>query len=511
MELIYYIISLASAFSFFIFMLLNKKVQSKNLPPSPLWLPILGHLYLLKHPLHRTLHHLSQTYGPVYFLWFGSRPALVVSNPSMAEECFTKNDIIFANRPHVIVGKYLSYDYTTVGSSNYGDLWKNLRRVATVELLSPTRLNMFFDIRQEEVKNLVKNLFSESKLGFTRVEMKSRCSELPFNIIMRMVTGKRYFGNEVEERIEEEAKRFRELIREMLEASVSSNPGDFLPIFGWFDFQNIEKRMSTLMSKVDTFMEELIEERRHKCHNLDQDVGNMSKTMVDAMLSLQDSDPQYYSDKIIKGMILTMLTGGSDTSSTTIEWAMSLLLNNQEVLKKATSEIDICISQGRLVEESDLHNLPYIQAIVNETLRLFPAGPLLIPHENSEACTVGGYDVPRGTMLFVNAWSIQRDPRVWDEPTCFKPERFCDGGGEGELGYKFLPFGMGRRRCPGVVLANKVVGLALATLIQCFEWERVSVELVDMSEGTGITMPKAIPLEAMCKAREGMMHVLTQI
>ncbi|XP_047316361.1 cytochrome P450 81Q32-like [Impatiens glandulifera] len=501
-----YLISLIITTILFIFLLnlIFKRNLNQNLPPSPPSLPILGHLHLLKKPLHRTLHHLSQTYGPVYLLRFGSRLALVVSSPSLAEECFIKNDVVFANRPRLMSGKHLSYNYNTVGASSYGHLWRNLRRVATVELLSATKLNMFLDIRQDEVKSMVKNLFmeSKSKQGFTRVEMQSRCSELSFNIIMRMVAGNRYFGHK--SNAIEEAERFRTIIREIFELAGAS-PEDFIPILRWIDYKNIEKRMLAVRDKVDVFMQRLIEEHRH--HGGDE---IRSKTMVDGMLSLQDIDPQYNSDEIIKGMIMTMLSAGTDTSSVTIEWAMSLILNNPEVLKKAASEINDCVGQDRLVNETDLSKLPYIQSIANETLRLFPAAPLLLPHENSEACTIGGYDVPRGTILFVNAWAIHRDSSIWEEPTKFKPERFSHGGEECE-GFKWIPYGMGRRKCPGGGLANKVVCLALAALVQCFEWERVSVELVDMLEGSGLTMPKAVPLEAMCKAREEMVDVLKQL
>lgn len=188
---------------------------------------------------------------------------------------------------------------------------------------------------------------------------------------------------------------------------------------------------------------------------------------------------------------------------------MSLLLNHPDVLKKARAQVDKYIGHERLVQETDLPNLPYIQCIINETLRLFPAGPLLVPHESSADCTIGGFDVARGTMVLVNAWAIHRDPMIWDDALSFKPERFEKLGND--HGHRFLPFGMGRRQCPGAGLANKIVTLALASLIQCFEWERVSEELVDLSEGKGLTMPKEAPLEAMCKARQRISHVLTEL
>lgn len=200
-----------------------------------------------------------------------------------------------------------------------------------------------------------------------------------------------------------------------------------------------------------------------------------------------------------------MVVAGTDTSIMTVEWGMSLLLNHPDVLQKAKREIDSTIGHHRLLEEQDLPNLHYLQNIISETLRLFPAGPLLLPHESSADFRLGGYDIPRGTVLLVNAWAIHRDPDVWDDPTSFKPERFQ--GREVET-QKFMPFGMGRRACPGAGLGQRMVGLGLGSLIQCFDWERVGSEDIDFAEGVGLTMPKLKPLEAMCKPREIMSKAL---
>lgn len=201
-----------------------------------------------------------------------------------------------------------------------------------------------------------------------------------------------------------------------------------------------------------------------------------------------------------------LLLAGTDTSAGTMEWAISLLLNNLEVLKKAQAEIDDVVGKNRLVEESDLSRLPYLHCIINETLRMYPASPLLFPHESSKDCVVGGFRIPCGTTLLVNLWAIHYDPKIWEEPTKFKPERFQGLEGNRD-GFKFMPFGSGRRGCPGEGLATRVVGLALASLIQCFEWERIGKEEVDMSERRGITMPKAIPLEVRCRAR----HIMNKV
>ncbi|XP_030454574.1 isoflavone 3'-hydroxylase-like [Syzygium oleosum] len=503
-----YILSAASSLFFLLFLFKLQRSSKRNLPPGPPSLPIIGHLLLVKEPVHRTLQSLSDRYGPVLSLSFGSRPVVVVSSPSAAEECFTRNDIVLANRPCMLAGKIMAYGNTTIGTAPYGPHWRNLRRLTALELLSPHRLAGSLAVRREEVGLLVRSLHEAAASarggGFARVEMRSRLQELSFNIIMRMVSGKRYFGSAIDAGDAEVAGRFREVIKEMFELS-GTDPGDFLPALRKVvDFKGRERRMVEAAKRSDAILQGLIDEVRSRRRRSDGGREVESKTMIDTMLS------EGYSDDIIKGHIMTMLSAGTDTSAATIEWAMSLLLNHPDIMKKARAELDDVVGRDRLAGEVDIHKLPCLQNIINEALRLFPPGPLLVPHESTEDCTVGGFDVPRGTMILVNAWAIQRDPKVWDDPTSFKPER-CEGL-EGDHSYRLLPFGMGRRSCAGAGLANIVVSSALAALIQCFEWERVGEEPVDLSEGTGLTMPKREPLEAMCKARECMnANVLAQL
>lgn len=205
----------------------------------------------------------------------------------------------------------------------------------------------------------------------------------------------------------------------------------------------------------------------------------------------------------------SLLLGGSETSSTTLQWAMANLLNNPDILKKATSEIDLHVGNERLIEESDMANLPFLQHIINETLRMYATAPLLVPHESNKEVTVSGYEIPPGTMLLVNVYHIQRSPEIWDEPTKFKPERFEK---ENAKDAKWMiPFGMGRRRCPGEALAMCKMSLILGTLIQCFDWERVGGKPIDMTEGSGLTLPMAVPLEALYQPRQAMIKVLSEL
>jgi cytochrome P450 len=303
MEIPFYLYVLLFLFLYF---LTKHLVQTrKRLPPSPaLSLPIIGHLYLFKKPLHRTFAKLSNQHGPLLFMSFGSRPALLVSSPTLAEECFTKNDIVFANRPRLLAGKHLGYNYTTLVWASYGHHWRNLRRIASVELLSSNRLQMFYGIRVDEVRSLIHRLSQRSKGDeFQTVDMKSTFFELTLNVLMRMVAGKRYYGEKVAEL--EGASKFKKIVMETFQLSGATNIGDFLPVLKWVGSRGLEKRLAILQRKRDKFMQDLIEEHRRSRGDRDPAFEERdSKTMIDVLLSLQEAEPEYYTDEIIRGMTL---------------------------------------------------------------------------------------------------------------------------------------------------------------------------------------------------------------
>ncbi|CAL5366837.1 unnamed protein product [Camellia sinensis] len=274
---------------------------------------------------------------------------------------------------------------------------------------------------------------------------------MTFNIVMRMIAGNWYYDDDLSNY--EAAKEFRELVIEAFE-------------YG-------EKNLGRIHKKMDAFLQDLINEHRH---------DKSKNTMIDHLLSLQESHPDYYADEIIRGLILAymcganlvvigveafkellsvMILGGTNTSAVTVEWTLSLLVNHPEVLKKARAKVDTHVGQERLIDEPDLSKLHYLQVIISETFRLFPTEPLLLPHISSDDCIIEGYNMPCDTILLVNAWAIHGSPKVWDDPTSFKPEWF-EGG---EVGHKLMPFGLGRRACLGVGMAQRMLGSALGSLI----------------------------------------------
>ncbi|GMN74377.1 hypothetical protein TIFTF001_053842, partial [Ficus carica] len=275
--------------------------------------------------------------------------------------------------------------------------------------------------------------------------MKMLLFELTLNVMMRTIAGKRYYGESVAE--VEEARTFQDIVKETFRMGTASNISDFLPFMKLLGTSDYEKKLIELQRKRDDFMQYLIEEHRKNMGKIRED---RMKTMSEVLLKLQESEPDYYTDDMIRGLLLVLFSAGTDTSAGTMEWALSLLLNHPEVMEKACAELENCVGHDRLVDESDLNNLPYLQCIIKETMRLFPAGPLLIPHESSEECKMN--------------------------PTSFKPGRFKDVEGM-KYGFKYIPFGTGRRGCPGENFAVRIVGLNLGLLIQCFEWERLGKEL----------------------------------
>ncbi|KAK4599282.1 hypothetical protein RGQ29_009370 [Quercus rubra] len=504
MENFYLYLALILSTVFFIIKLLNHR--NKNLPPSPFSLPIIGHLHLLKQPLHQTLETLSLQYGPILSLKFGSRSILVVSSPSAVEECFTKNDIIFANRPQTMSGDRLTYNCTAPVWAPYGHLWRNLRRVSTIEIFSHISLQKSSTIREEVVYSLLRQLFKVSNIEPQKVDFKYLSTLLVSNIMMRILAGKPCVGEEFT--CVDVGKKLLKEFKEVYFASLAVNICDFFPILRWVGYKGLEKKMIRIHRKRDEALGRLMEEISRLNNDNIIDVEK-KRTLIETLFSLRKSDPEFFSDDVIKSLTLMMLIAGTDTTATTIEWAMSLLLNHPEVLQKVKAEIDKQVGDERLINDLDLAKLPYLRCVINETLRLYPTSPLLLPHFSSADCTVGGFHIPRGTILLVNAWSMHRDPKFWEKPTKFEPERFEEINGERE-GFKFIPFGIGRRVCPGAGMAMRVISLALGSLIQCFDWEMVEKE-TDMTSSFGFLMAKTQPLEAVCTPCTSMTNILSQL
>ncbi|KQK13081.1 isoflavone 3'-hydroxylase [Brachypodium distachyon] len=519
-----YIAALSLAFVFLLhYLLKGKRSNGGNLPPSPPAIPILGHLHLVEKPLHAALWRLAGRLGPVFSLRLGSRPVVVVSSPELAKECFTEHDVTFADRPQFPSQLLVSFGGTALATASYGPHWRNLRRVAAVHLLSAHRVAaMSSGVISAEVRAMARRLFRASAdgSGGARVQLKRRLFELSLSVLMEAIAQTKATrpddadGDDTDMSVE--AQEFKKVVDEIIPHLGTANLWDYLPVLRWFDVFGVRNKILAAVRRRDAFLGRLIEAERRRLEEEGGGEGDQQgekTSMIAVLLTLQKTEPEVYTDTMITALCANLFGAGTETTSTTTEWAMSLLLNHPEVLKKAQAEMDASVGTSRLVTADDVaHRLPYLQHIVSETLRLYPAAPMLLPHQSSADCKIGGYTVPRGTMLLVNAYAIHRDPAAWGPaPEEFRPERFEDASNKGEELPLMLPFGMGRRKCPGETLALRTVGMVLGTLVQCFEWERVGGVEVDMTQGTGLTMPKAVPLEAVCRPRAAMRDVLQKL
>jgi cytochrome P450 len=319
--------------------------------------------------------------------------------------------------------------------------------------------------------------------------------EFIFDIMVRLIlTHKSYLVSV------EEVEEFKEIITVTTSELLGAfNLGDYIPFLRWLDLQGCERAMKKLNRRRDKFLQRAIDNSR-LCIKEEND-----ESLIDVLIHLMDKAEDFFSDEaIVKATAISIIIGATDTYATTTEWAMATLLQRPEVLKRAQEELDVVVGSERVLEESDLPNLKYLEAIVKETLRLYPAGPLLLPHMAAAPCTVGGYYVPAGTELLLNAWGIHRDPAVWERPLEFEPERFLNSSSPDLNGhdFKYIPFGYGRRACPGMWVALRMLLLTVGRLLQSFDWSIPDgIEGVDMNEGRALTLHKAVPLEAAIKPR----------
>nr|WMY25283.1 tropinone synthase [Hyoscyamus niger] len=482
--------------------------KSPKLPPQiPGSWPIIGHLRGFGEdknvPLARTFGKLSDQYGPIFTIKLGMFRYCVINNWEAAKDCFAIHDKELAARPISLAAEHYGYNYARFSFANYGPYYCQVRKLVLQNVLSYTRLEKIKHVRISEVENSINELYNECPKV---INMSQWFEKLTLNIIVKMISGKRYESLDKDE----EAQCFRRAFAKIMYLAGQFILYDAIPfqIFKYVDFQGHIKTMKQIYKDLDDILQSWVNEHMKKDKKVNGGDDEEEEDCIDAMLSVtkpEDFKPYGYTrDTVIKATVLSMILDGSDTTAVHLTWLMSLLLNNPHVMKHAQEEIDNKVGTERWVEESDIKDLVYLQAIVKEALRLYPPAPLLVPHEAVKDCNVAGYYIPKGTRLFPNAWKIQRDPRVYSDPDKFMPERFLnehsnvDARGQH---FEFIPFGSGRRSCPGINFATLVAHLTISRLIQGFTFDTPSNLPVDMIEGLGITMPKANPVEVVITPR----------
>ncbi|XP_071741954.1 trimethyltridecatetraene synthase-like [Rutidosis leptorrhynchoides] len=471
-----------------------------NPPPGPKPWPIIGNLNLMGTLPHHSIHELSKKYGQVMQLKFGSKNVLVASSVEAAKIILKTQDVTFACRPKTAAGKYTTYNYSDITWSPYGAYWRQARKMCLMVLFSAKRLESYEYIRVEETNSLLKTIFKSKGTG---ILLKDLLSTVSLNVISRMVLGKRYLDESEDSIVSPDD--FKKMLDELFLLNGVFNIGDSIPWLDFMDLQGYIKRMKTVGKKFDRFLEHVLDE--HNARRKAEGEKFVATDMVDLLLELAD-DPDLdvkLERHGVKAFTQDLLAGGTESSAVTVEWAISEILKRPEIFEKATEELDRVIGKNKWVREKDMPNLPYIESIAKETMRLHPVAPMLVPRKARENCKVLGYDVTEGTQVFVNVWTIGRDPTLWDNPDEFYPDRFI-GKNIDVKGHDFslLPFGSGRRMCPGYSLGLKVIELTLANLLHGFNWKlpgTMNKDDLDMNEIFGLSTPKKFPLVTVAEPR----------
>nr|AMQ91109.1 flavone synthase II [Lonicera japonica]AMX23489.1 flavone synthase II [Lonicera japonica] len=493
-------------------LLLLLKVFKKNHklrpPPSPFTLPIIGHLHLLGPLIHQSFHRLSTLYGPLIQLKIGYIPCVVASTPELAKEFLKTHELAFSSRKHSAAIKLLTYD-VSFAFSPYGPYWKFIKKTCTFELLGTRNMNHFLPIRTNEIRRFLQVMLEKAKAS-EGVNVTEELIKLTNNVISQMMFSTRSSGTEGE------AEEMRTLVREVTQIFGEFNVSDFIKLCKNIDIGGFKKRSKDIQKRYDALLEKIISERESERARRGKNRETLGeeggKDFLDMMLDTMEDgkcEVEITRDHI-KALVLDFLTAATDTTAIAVEWTLAELISNPEVFDKAREEIDKVVGKHRLVTELDTPNLPYIHAIIKESFRLHPPIPLLI-RKSVQDCTVGGYHISANTILFVNIWAIGRNPKYWESPMKFWPERFLESNGPGPVGsmdikghhYELLPFGSGRRGCPGMALAMQELPVVLAAMIQCFNWKPVTLdgEELDMSERPGLTAPRAHDLVCVPSAR----------
>ncbi|CAO2034673.1 unnamed protein product [Urochloa humidicola] len=470
----------------------------KRLPPSPPALPLIGHVHLVGALPHVNLRGLSKRHSgceDLMTIRLGAVPTVVASSARAAQAVLRTHDQSFASRVRSICGDVLSYGTSDIVFAPYGERWRLAKKLATTHLLSAKKVLSYRAAREEEVA-LVINKIHGAAVTRAVVDMSELLSKFTNDMVCRAVAG-RSFRAEGRDRV------FKQLIDEGLALLSGFNLENFYPglaraaggVLVRSARKNAERQRDGWNRLLDKVIDEHAREKAISLAEQNEDGGgrDQESDLIHVLLSVQD---EYgLTRESIKAILVNMFAAGTDTVYLVLEFAMAELMLHQEVMAKLQQEVRSSIPKGQnTINESDLIQMTYLKAVIKETLRLHPPSPLLVPHSCLEDCDVESFHVPAGTTLLINVWAIGRDPKVWDAAEEFIPERFIQneeskGVDFRGMDFQLLPFGAGRRMCPGMNFGLASIEILLANLVYHFDWELpMGVDNIDMTEVFGLTV-----------------------
>ncbi|XP_012851535.1 PREDICTED: ferruginol synthase-like [Erythranthe guttata] len=476
------------------------KLRNTKLPPGPFPLPIIGNtLHLGRNRAHRSLAKLSKTYGPLMYLKLGTIQTIVASSPEMAREILQKHDQVCSNRTVSLAAQATNHHNGSIAYLPAGSKWRIFRQICKEHLFTAHKLQSSEALRQEKLQQL-RDYLHECCGSGRIVDIGEVAFVTSLNLISTTLFSPDFshFGFD-------SVQEMKGTIRGLMNVLGTPNLADYFPVLKLIDPQGIKRKAEGYFGKLLAMFDEIISERmQSRCMPSSLDYPKKND-LLEVIIDLNLESDYDLSLEDIKHFLLVSVFSFSpwiydESSSNTTEWAMAELLRNPKIMSKAKDELKTVIGENKQVGESDISKLPYLCAMIKEAFRCYPGGPVLIPHKADTNVEINGYMVPKDSQILVNVWAMGRDSSIWSNADMFEPERFLDN----EIEYRghdfeFIPFGSGRRICPGMPLARIMVHLMVASLIHNFEWKLepgMKPEEIDMNDVLGLSLQKAVPLEA---------------
>ncbi|XP_008788521.1 trans-cinnamate 4-monooxygenase-like [Phoenix dactylifera] len=445
------------------------KLRGKRLrlPPGPLPVPVFGNWLQVGDDLnHRNLSALARRFGDILLLRMGQRNLVVVSSPSLAREVLHTQGVEFGSRTRNVVFDIFTGKGQDMVFTVYGEHWRKMRRIMTVPFFTNKVVQQYRTGWEDEAARVVADVKADPKAATEGIVLRRRLQLMMYNNMYRIMFDRRFESEE-----DPLFLRLRALNgeRSRLAQSFEYNYGDFIPILRPFLRGYLKICKEVKERRLQLFKDYFLEERKKLSSTKPADNAEL-KCAIDHILDAEKKG-EINEDNVLY-IVENINVAAIETTLWSIEWAIAELVNHPEIQQKLCKELDTVLGPGVQVTEPDTHKLPYLQAVIKETLRLRMAIPLLVPHMNLHDAKLGGYDIPAESKILVNAWLLANNPDHWKKPEEFRPERFLQEEAKVEANgndFRYLPFGVGRRSCPGIILALPILGITIGRLVQNFE------------------------------------------
>ncbi|XP_035546337.1 trans-cinnamate 4-monooxygenase [Juglans regia] len=445
------------------------KLRGKRfkLPPGPIPVPVFGNWLQVGDDLnHRNLTDMAKKFGDIFLLRMGQRNLVVVSSPDLAKEVLHTQGVEFGSRTRNVVFDIFTGKGQDMVFTVYGEHWRKMRRIMTVPFFTNKVVQQHRFGWEDEAAGVVEELKKTPEASTTGIVIRRRLQLMMYNNMYRIMFHRRF--ESVDDPLFVKLRALNGE-RSRLAQSFEYNYGDFIPILRPFLRGYLKICKEVKERRLQLFKDYFIDERKKLSSTKATDNEGL-KCAMDHILDAEKKG-EINEDNVLY-IVENINVAAIETTLWSIEWGLAELVNHPRVQKKLQQELDKVLGPGVQVTEPDIQNLPYLQAVVKEVLRLRMAIPLLVPHMNLNEAKLGGYDIPAESKILVNAWWLANNPAHWKKPEEFRPERFLEEESQVEANgndFRFLPFGVGRRSCPGIILALPILGITLGRMVQNFE------------------------------------------